>query len=134
MYGILDSTFNVVYSTEYDYIDLLSDGFVLSKSGRKWQVDFEGNVVRPFMFDATFYLNYPSGYDENGDIQYVFADYAKYEVMNRYGIMNRITGKPITLALYSDINMLSKDLFEVQDSESYDWYLVDTNGNVILGE
>ena len=30
--------------------------------------------------------------------------------------MNRITGKPITLALYSDINMLSKDLFEVQDS------------------
>ena len=134
MYGILDSTCNVVYSTEYDYIDLLSDGFVLSKSGRKWQVDFEGNVVRPFMFDATFYLNYPSGYDENGDIQYVFADYAKYEVMNRYGIMNRITGKPITLALYSDINMLSKDLFEVQDSESYDWYLVDINGNVILGE
>lgn len=86
------------------------------------------------MFDATFYLKYPSGYDENGDIQYVFADYAKYEVMNRYGIMNRITGKPITLALYSDINMLSKDLFEVQDSESYDWYLVDINGNVILGE
>ena len=45
--------------------------------------------------------------------------------------MNRITGKPITLALYSDINMLSKDLFEVQDSESYDWYLVDTQGNVV---
>lgn len=35
MYGILDSTCNVLYSTEYDYIDLLSDGFVLSKSGRK---------------------------------------------------------------------------------------------------
>lgn len=51
--------------------------------------------------------------------------------MNRYGIMNRITGKPLTLALYSDINMLSKDLFEVQDPESSDWYLVDTNGNVV---
>ena len=48
-----------------------------------------------------------------------------------YGIMSRITGKPITLALYSDINMLSKDLFEVQDPESYDWYLVDTKGNVV---
>ena len=45
--------------------------------------------------------------------------------------MNRITCKPITLALYSDINMLSKDLFEVQDSESYDWYLADTQGNVV---
>ena len=24
------------------------------------------------------------------------------------------------------------DLFEVQDPESYDWYLVDTNGNVVF--
>ena len=94
-------------------------------------MDFEGNIIQPFMFDGTYYLNYPIGYNECGDIQYAFADYAKYEVMNRYGIMNRITGKPITFALYSDINMLSKDLFEVQDPESYDWYLVDTNGNVV---
>ena len=129
--GVLDSRGNVVYPAEYDYIDVLSDGFVLTKGGKQWQVDFEGNTVQPFMFDGTYYLNYPVGYNESGDIQYAFADYAKYEIMNRYGIMNRITGKPITLALYSDINMLSKDLFEVQDPESYDWYLVDTQGNVI---
>ena len=130
-HGVLDSTCNVVYPAEYGYVDILSDGFVLNKGGKKWQVDFVGNTVQPFMFDGTYYLNYPIGYNECGDIQYAFADYAKYEVMNCYGIMNRITGKPITLALYSDINMLSKDLFEVQDSESYDWYLVDTQGNVV---
>ena len=130
-HGVLDSTCNVVYPAEYGYVDILSDGFVLNKGGKKWQVDFEGNTVQPFMFDGTYYLNYPIGYNECGDIQYAFADYAKYEVMNRYGIMNRITGKPITLALYSDINMLSKDLFEVQDPESYDWYLVDMQGNVV---
>ena len=130
-HGVLDSRGNVVYPAEYGYIDVLSDGFVLTKGGKKWQVDFDGNVVQPFMFDGTYYLNYPIGYNECGDIQYAFADYAKYEVMNRYGIMNRITGRPITFALYSDINMLSKDLFEVQDPESYDWYLVDTNGNVV---
>ncbi|MBQ8542132.1 MAG: WG repeat-containing protein, partial [Bacteroidaceae bacterium] len=130
-HGVLDSRGNVVYPAEYGYIDVLSDGFVLTKGGKKWQVDFDGNVVQPFMFDGTYYLNYPIGYNECGDIQYAFADYAKYEVMNRYGIMNRITGKPITLALYSDINMLSKDLFEVQAPESYDWYLVDTQGNVV---
>ena len=130
-HGVLDSRGHVIYSAEYCYVDVLSDGFILTKGGRKWQVDFDGNIVQPFMFDGTYYLNYPIGYNECGDIQYAFADYAKYEVMNRYGIMNRITGKPITLALYSDINMLSKDLFEVQDPESYDWYLVDTQGNVI---
>ena len=130
-HGVLDSKGNVIYPAEYGYVDVLSDGFILTKGGKKWQVDFDGNIVQPFMFDGTYYLNYPIGYNECGDIQYAFADYAKYEIMNRYGIMNRITGKPITFALYSDINMLSKDLFEVQDSESYDWYLVDTNGNVV---
>ena len=55
----------------------------------------------------------------------------KYEVMNSYGIMNRITGEPITPAIHSDINMLSKTLLEVQAYASYDWYLLDTQGNVV---
>lgn len=130
-YGVLNADCAVVYPAEYGYINILSDGFVLTKGGKQWQVDFEGNTVQPFMFDGTYYLDYPIGYNEGGDIQYAFADYAKYEIMNCYGIMNRITGKPITLALYSDINMISKNLFEVQDPESYDWYLVDTQGNVV---
>ena len=130
-HGVLDSRGNVIYPAEYGYVDVLSNGFVLTKGGKKWQVDFEGNTVQPFMFDNTYYLNYPNGYDSCGDLTYEFADFVKYEVMNSYGIMNRITGKPITPAIYSDINMLSKDLFEVQDPESYDWYLLDTKGNEV---
>ena len=79
-----------------------------------------------------FFLTFnPVGYNENGDIQYAFADYLKYEVASRYGIMNRITGEAITPAIYSDINMLSQEIFEVQDSESFDWYLIDTAGNIV---
>ncbi len=130
-YGVLDSMCNVVYPAEYGYVDVLSDSFILTKGGKMWQVDFEGNTVQPFMFDGTYDLNYPIRYNEYGEIQYAFSDFVKYEVMGRYGIMNRITGKPTTLALYSDINMLSKDLFEVQDPASSDWYLIDTQGNVV---
>ncbi|MBO7189568.1 MAG: WG repeat-containing protein [Alistipes sp.] len=130
-HGVLDSTGTVVYPAEYGYISILPEGFVLTKSGRQWQVDFEGNTLQPFMFDNTYYLNYPIGYNECGEIQYAFADFVKYEVMNSYGIMNRITGEPITPAIYSDINMLSKELFEVQEYDSYDWYLLDTKGNVV---
>jgi hypothetical protein len=83
------------------------------------------------MYDGTYYLNYPVGYSENGDIQYAFADYLKYEVAGSYGIFNRITGEAITPAIHSDINMLSQKIFEVQDSGSYDWYLIDTEGNVV---
>lgn len=130
-HGVLDSSCNVVYPAEYGYISIIPDGFVLTKGGKQWQVDFEGNTVQPFMFDGTYYLKYPNGYDSCGDLTYEFADFVKYEVMNSYGIMNRITGEPITPAIYSDINMLSKDLFEVQEYDSYDWYLLDTKGNVV---
>ena len=130
-HGVLNADCTVVYPAEYGYINILSDGFVLTKGGKQWQVDFEGNTVQPFMFDGTYYLKYPNGYDSCGDLTYEFADFVKYEVMNSYGIMNRITGEPITPAIYSDINMLSKNLFEVQEYDSYDWYLLDTKGNVV---
>ena len=130
-HGILDSTGAIIYPAEYGYISIIPDGFVLNKGGKKWQVDFDGNTVQPFMFDNTYYLKYPIGYNECGDIEYAFADFAKYEVMSCYGVMNRITGEPITPAIYSGINMLSKDLFEVQKTESSDWLLMDTNGNII---
>ena len=130
-HGVLDSTGTIVYPAEYGYISIISDGFVLNKGGKKWQVDFDGNTVQPFMFDNTYYLKYPIGYNECGDIEYAFADFAKYEVMSCYGVMNRITGEPVTPAIYSDINMLSKDLFEVQEYNSYDWYLIDTKGNIL---
>ena len=130
-HGVLDSNCAVVYPVEYGHIDILSDGFVLTKGGKRWQEDFEGNITQPFMFDGTYDLRYPNGYDCCGDLVYELADFVQYEVMNSYGIMNRITGEPITPAIYSDINMLSKDLFEVQESDSYDWYLLDTKGNVV---
>ena len=133
-HGVLDSNCALVYPAEYDCINILNDGFVLTNGGRKWQVDFAGNIIRSFMYDNTYYLNYPIGYNESGEIQNAFADFVKYEVMNSYGIMNRFTGEPITPAIYSDINMLSKDLFEVQEYNSYDYLLLDTKGNLVSKE
>lgn len=133
-YGIFDAGCNVVYPAEYNSAEILSDGFVLCKDGKKWQVDFDGNVVKPFIFDSTTYLNYPTECNEYGEIEYAFSDYMKYEVMNCCGIMNRITGEPVTPAVYHEVNMLSKDLFEVRDPETYSWCLVDACGNPVLPE
>jgi len=130
-YGVLDAAGSTVYPAEYRYIDIVSDGFVLTKGGRRWQVDFDGKMMQPFMFDDMDYIGYPIGYDDCGDLICEFSDYAMYEIMHRRGIMNRITGKPVTLAIYSDIYMLSKDLFKVQEYDSCDWYLIDTSGNIV---
>lgn len=130
-HGVLDSCFKVLYPTEYFYIDVLSDGFVLTKDGKMWQVDLDGNVVNPFMFDGSGYMEYPVSYCSNNGIEYALSDYMEYYINNNSGIMNRITGKPITLALYEDVYMISDKLFKVQDAETYDWYIIDVNGNKV---
>ena len=135
-HGVLDSIGTIVYPAEYGYVDVLSNGFVLTKGGKMWQVDFEGNIVRPFMYNsATDLLCYPVAYgNDDIEFQHKLSDFVKYEVLGCYGIMNRFTGEAITLAIYSDINMLSKDLFEVQIFDSQAYYLLDTKGNVVPGK
>ncbi len=133
-YGLLDAAGAIVYPAEYRFIDIVPDGFVLTRAGRRWQVDFDGKTVLPFMFDKMDYLSYPTGYDDGGDLTWGLSDYATYGLSNRYGIMNRLTGRPLTPAIYSGIEMLSQGLFKVQECDSYDWYLLDMAGNIVETE
>ena len=86
-------------------------------------------MVNPFLFDGSRYMEYPISYSDNNGVEYALSDYMEYYVNNNSGIMNRITGKPITPALYDDVYMMSDKLFKVQDAETYDWYIIDVNGN-----
>lgn len=130
-YGVIDSNNNIVYPAEYDYIDIVSNGFVLAKEGKMWQIDFSGKVTKPFMYEMSEEILFVSGYTEDEYPIYTNSDYAKYEILGLYGILNTITGKPITPAKYYDVSILSKNIFEVQDKESGNWYLLDKNGNII---
>lgn len=130
-YGVFDSNSGIAYPNEYDYIDITSDGFILTKEGKKWQVDFSGKVTKPFMYETSETIPFENGYTEDGYPTYTNTDYIKYQILGLYGILNSITGKPITPAKYSEINMLSKNVFEVLDKESENWYLLDKNGNII---
>lgn len=130
-YGVIDSNNNIVYPTEYDYIDIVSNGFVLAKEGKMWQIDFSGKVTKPFMYEMSEEILFISGYTEDEYPIHTNSDYAKYEILGLYGILNTITGKPITPAKYYDVSILSKNIFEVQDKESGNWYLLDKNGNII---
>ena len=87
--------------------------------------------MQPFLYDGSESLMYPVGVDESGEVRYELSDYVKYRVIERYGVMNRITGKIVIPAIYEDVNMLSKELFEVQCTSSYEWCLVDKNGNIV---
>jgi hypothetical protein len=129
--GIIDTAGRWVLEPVYDIIQSFPDCIFLVKDGKKWQVDLEGNIVQPFLYDGSESLMYPVGVDESGEVRYELSDYVKYRVIERYGVMNRITGKILIPAIYEDVNMLSKELFEVQCTSSYEWCLVDKNGNIV---
>ena len=46
-HGVLDSRGNVIYSAEYGYVDVLSDGFILTKGGRKCGTEILGIQSMP---------------------------------------------------------------------------------------
>lgn len=133
-YGVIDALGNEVYPTEYLYITIFDDGVEFTKPGKMWKEDFEGNIITPFMYAHSDYLSYPIEYDGNYEIVSSLSDYMSYCVAGSYGIMSRITGKPITPAIYSNINMISYNLFEVQDEESCEYYIIDSNGNKVPTE
>ncbi len=131
-YGVLDSNLNTLLPVTYSYIDIEPDGLTLTASGKQWKTDFEGNVLIPFLYDQTYMLNYPYDYNSKDcETIYAMSDYMKYEVLNSFGIMNRHTGKPITPAIYSDIEMISADTFQVQEDCSYSWHIIDHEGKIV---
>ena len=129
--GIIDTAGRWVLEPVYDLIQSFPDCILLVKDGKKWQVDLDGNIVQPFLYDYSEILQYPVGVDESGKARYELSDYLKYRVVERYGVMNRITGKVLIPAIYADVNMLSKELFEVQCTRNDEWFLVDINGNIV---
>lgn len=131
-FGILDSNLATRFPAEYGYINIDSDGFTLTASGKQWKIDFEGNVLIPFLCDGTYPLLYPYDYNnQTCETMYAMSDYVKYEVLNSFGIMNRLTGKVITPAIYFDIEMISADMFQVQLSGSYSYYIIDREGKIV---
>lgn len=130
VYGVADTTGRIVYPVTYGYIDIMEDSFVLTKGGRRWEEDRNGNTITGFMFDDTYDLQYISNYNYEGDAVYSTSDYVSYQIIQRYGIMNRFTGAPLTPAIYREVEMLSFSLFKVQ-TENMDWILIDANGNIV---
>ena len=46
--------------------------------------------------------------------------------------MNRVTGMPITDAIYDEVKMISSCVFEVTLSNNFDRTVLDLKGNVIF--
>ena len=134
-YGIIDTASQFVYPADYDYISFVDDGFMIVNDGVKQVVDFDCNIVDPFLVDYLDILCYPSYCNEYGEDVYSYSRFATYTIyidyIDYYGVIDRYTGEMIIPALYSNVRMISEELFEAQKYNEIERILLDTNGDVI---
>lgn len=136
-YGVLDASSQLVYPADYDYISFVDDGVMIVDDGVKQMLDFACKVVKPFVVDNLDILCYLSYCDENGYDVYEYSRFATYMIyidnIDYYGVIDRFTGEMIIPAIYSDVRMISDELFEVQKYNEIERVLIDTNGNIVNG-
>ena len=144
-YGLLDENLEFIFPIEYDYIDYSYErGLFLSKDGYKWQVDYDGTVLKPFVCDNMEHISYPSNsesYMSNNsygderkvtELMYTFSkEYMSYTINRKCGIVRRDNGKVVIPALYGKIDMVSPTLFKAQSDEDVEWIFIDVHGRII---
>ncbi len=125
-YGLMKSDGALVYNVEYDEVTVYDgDNIVLAKNGRKWKENSRGQVTAKNLFDSTtpliiYVLNPDDDYDT------ILTPYVAYQVCDRYGVMDSQTGEILCPALFTDIEIVGKELFEVSSDEAdipYSLYL-----------
>ena len=133
LYGVLGPDLKPYKPAIYEYVNVDIDKTVtLAKDGRMWMEDLDGNVIVPFMYDFSDYLEYPEDIYCAEEACYVLSEFSEYYIGNKVGIMNRVTGMPITDAIYDEVKMISSCVFEVTLSNSFDRTVLDLEGNVII--
>ena len=115
MEGYVNSELEMVFPAEYDDIVLCSDGYILTKDNRMWKEDLDGDVTVPFMYEYVSNFEYVIGCDKDGDYIYEISDkYKEYYVDGLYGIYDIKTDKAVTPAIYTDIDMIGKNMFSLE--------------------
>lgn len=105
-----------------------------SRDHRKELFNYDGSVVEPFVIDGTYDLRYRMRYNEDGEDEYQLdPDLVVYRVDDWEGLMNKHTGRVVTPAVYTDLEMISKNLIKADLSHRGcdNSVVMDRNGHVV---
>lgn len=152
--GVIDRFGNWVVKPEYEYVSelTLDSCRIVRKNGYAGLIDFKGNQIFEPMYDAIRVTNpnvavvakdglqkqvtyngallLKSVYDDVSDFDYPSDKYMLFKVNNKWGVMNKLTTEPIIPALYTDIDLLSGDLFKARLVED-EWVSSSPNSRTV---
>lgn len=100
-----------IFEPIYENIEeRLGDRFEITNNGICWEADLEGKTTKPLIYDSSEQLFYqPVGYDGNG----VATEYLKFYLNERCGVLNIRTKEVVMPAIYENVEMTSRDIFEL---------------------
>jgi len=112
LYGLLDKEMQWLFEPLYDDISVHSESersaFVV-KDGVKRLLSFDGKVLEPFVVDSSGPLRCSDEEDERAP--YAPVRFLWYLVGDRMGVLDARTGQMILPALFSDVDLVSGNLF-----------------------
>lgn len=116
---LFDPDHKLVYSEPYDKLEFAigheegTGTLYRTRNHIKELVNYDGSVVEPFVIDGTYNLRYMVKYNTDGEDDYALdPDLVVYRVDEWEGLMNKHTGRPVTRAIYTDFEMISKELIK----------------------
>lgn len=133
-YWLYDRRFRKVFPEAYEYIALAdgNTGIYVTRNHIKQLLDFDGNVIEPFVIDDTYQLKYitkPGAY-EHADYELV-PDIVVYRVGRWDGLMDARTGRIITGPDYWRFEMISKDLVRAQLGDDCEGIVMNLRGQIV---
>ena len=115
LYGLLDSEMNWLLEPVYDDISIHSESdrtVFVTKDGIKRLLSFDGQVLEPFVVDSSGPLRCDDEEDERAP--YAPVRFLWYLVEDRMGVLDARTGQIILPAKFSDVYLVSGDLFSCE--------------------
>lgn len=116
-FGLLDKDNRLVLPVEYSQIRRAFDGrgFILVKDGKAWEVDYNLNIIEPFVCDRLYplYMGLPE--DDVPESEYMCSEeYKRFYITNcGCGVVDS-KGNIVIPAQYYDIRMVNDNLLDVR--------------------
>jgi len=134
--GLADADMNIIFEPVYDNIRSYPEknNATLTRNGVKQLVDFDGNVIQPFVIDEAYPLEYQEDCKDDDMNTRSLHPYLVEIIVDYccHGVMDSRTGKMVIPAIYSDIKMISKDIIMAEIGCNEENNLLFTSQGVII--
>ena len=132
--GVIDKTGRWVIQPKYNHAEVASSEYaiVAVPNGFKMQLDYDGNIINPYVIDEAERLLYTKNEKDSStdDYKEYPTSFYKYRVNYNAGLMDG-KGHFITKPIYNNVEAIDETLFLATLKDGVSVVVIDQMGNVV---